>query len=1379
MNNFPFNFGIHTLDSLICPDGTKSDPDSEIHPWTSAIQGPDGCGKSILALHLASTYRAAHPADEYSVIYISTDLSYHQALSQWTAFGLNEPKRRSEFLDRWYNLNQSRDTLHVPTLNEIEKSGGKVKLQLLNPVIVPPKKSKALPSAEVLLPNTLVENGETQNDTRAPEEPGEIALPLVADRGIDSIPMSIEEFLETPAAAEQVVFVDLQSTTAGDDWNWINQFMGLLPRKTGAEEKKHLIIIDAVEGLEMMVGKRDSFGSLRSRRSRIAQLIRNATAVGAHVVFVVEEPRKNARLPEQFVTDLVIRLRQHNSGDYLQRSVEIEKCRAIAHVRGEHEFSVRTGKGVSTGVDYHLDNPRVDWVNTGATAASPGSEIRTLAHVHVTRSLDRRNRVIREKAHAVPASEGKPDFGLSELDTCIHGCNVNSGSLTLVLGEAGTHKGRLGRRFLMNAFKWLDDGTDIDETNSGVAVLITTRLTDKERLITAMISHHAKKIDSAAQLMFDKTISSTSIVEDYLSKAADGELTDNRYNDEKERNEAIIAKQKEKLDEYKIEDAKGLDLRKEFLQKQVDYYRIYLVNKIKKILKTRVFCQRLGSRRLSSAPLGEIITTYLHAAQLILSGHESLVELFTENDVLKRREYGHRIRFVIEDWNVLLASHRELRDDPDLLQSIISLLRTEEINALVISTQPAQPNTPVSLSTDLPDLRSYDEMQVWTWPVMFYGQRRTAITVGSGEIRSDETSIFELIPNEHAVNARHDDGLSVNNHFDIYSDIEKGTPKRVPLIVRLYAGSHPHVTEDTNSLRFTQYLQDSLTQVFAASDVSHEVVRFDTYDHYDRFFTYALELTTARIDHTQILQIDEFWATEHECFSTLDSFWENEIVVGSHTPSSYTFTAREHYFCHNDTSGPELSPYVPTTELHNCENVVCQQIVEQNKKDFSEAKYKVVPIPKITSRSSESDPEAKQYPNAKHRKNFFIDWWNERSSEQIDKRIDRVPYLWDFGLLIADRDLWLKYSLEKLKTDVTPSNVKRVGNVWDALCLARSRIEPCINKWRSNHLKNRKLIDWPLFLSACRLIGDRERVAPFDVDLTTAESLTCIVLEMWASIQDQIGKDKENQWPLNKPNSGFTLQQLVAQYPISLYLALSELIYSTPHFESKKRNVSRRHETPQIVASRQWYHTASALFKVSNSNSRTILALPGSWSTRGDWTLAAVKGSRSKILAHYALDLLTSRRMNLLRLQEGLGLPVRDVLPDSQIGELPTAIYAENLHIKNPQTAAINYSEICFLGAAECHESNWLWRSRIKHFDRDSIYFRRWIARLIEEREWLPDSIEKNKTDWDDLRIMDEMISKDRSKAKSGIVLNPDNDTKICAWIKDKLAIISSALRST
>src|SRR4051812_19481695 len=101
----PLQFGIPSLDELL---GTsRVDPKTRVKSrlerfglhapmggTTMSIIGPNGTGKSALAMHLASRYAADCLPYFPRIIYISTDLSHEQAATTWSAFGLNFPNVR-------------------------------------------------------------------------------------------------------------------------------------------------------------------------------------------------------------------------------------------------------------------------------------------------------------------------------------------------------------------------------------------------------------------------------------------------------------------------------------------------------------------------------------------------------------------------------------------------------------------------------------------------------------------------------------------------------------------------------------------------------------------------------------------------------------------------------------------------------------------------------------------------------------------------------------------------------------------------------------------------------------------------------------------------------------------------------------------------------------------------------------------------------------------------------------------------------------------------------------------------------------------------------------------------------------------------------------
>src|SRR5262245_54120412 len=131
----PFAFGDYTLDTFISGIGdvrpVPPNPATRPTPWTSCLVGPDGCGKSILALHLASHYRHLSsqffPHSPPSIIYVSTDLSHSQAESTWLRFGLDFPKYRIETLRHFYDNHQ------MPGLSSFDWNTSRVQLPQVMP----------------------------------------------------------------------------------------------------------------------------------------------------------------------------------------------------------------------------------------------------------------------------------------------------------------------------------------------------------------------------------------------------------------------------------------------------------------------------------------------------------------------------------------------------------------------------------------------------------------------------------------------------------------------------------------------------------------------------------------------------------------------------------------------------------------------------------------------------------------------------------------------------------------------------------------------------------------------------------------------------------------------------------------------------------------------------------------------------------------------------------------------------------------------------------------------------------------------------------------------------------------------------------------------
>lgn len=300
-------------------EGSSEQSTLRTRPIVTCIAGPDGVGKSILALSAASLYAAAGH-EGVRVIYASTDLNFDQAESTWKHFCLGYPKKRRE------TIREAIEDLYLDPqlMKEVEKRDNalseRCELEWTSPFTKPDSEEPDLKPFGTIFEHDRKEDGNNR-------------------------------------VVPRVSFLDLASYSAGDDWGLINHALGLLSCRFKSPDAPHLLVVDAVEGLEAMAGNYDRFGLNRSRRSRLAQLVRLARKVNCHIVFVVEQKRKDERLDEVFVSDLVLRLRADQDDEYLQKSIEVEKARSVPHIRGVHELQIRDGLGVGAEFPDVPDDP--------------------------------------------------------------------------------------------------------------------------------------------------------------------------------------------------------------------------------------------------------------------------------------------------------------------------------------------------------------------------------------------------------------------------------------------------------------------------------------------------------------------------------------------------------------------------------------------------------------------------------------------------------------------------------------------------------------------------------------------------------------------------------------------------------------------------------------------------------------------------------------------------------------------------------------------------------------------------------------------------------------------------------------------------------------
>jgi hypothetical protein len=768
----------------------------------------------------------------------------------------------------------------------------------------------------------------------------------------------------------------------------------------------------------------------------------------------------------------------------------------------------------------------------------------------------------------------------------------------------------------------------------------------------------------------------------------------------------------------------------------------YFEQKLQEYIKDNTICRRMEIHDLSAPVLAHIFQRNIEAAQRKLFDKDADDEL---PKVRGRFSNSWRIRMVIDDFNAFRNTFPDMHTDPLLLPFLLFHLRREGISTLILDTQSGKPDVALSERFES-SLREVADYRLYTWRIPFYGETRIAITAIPTLSLKNRGLIRELRSGQGVggYEDRLDRQLTVDPHFELYAGLERGQPHPVPLEVRLYPGTKALIKyiEDENT-----FFKELFTPVAGKTDV---IVNFNP-PSYEAFREFCYLQRDTRLDHTLVFQVDEFWLT----WLTRQSKTRKAGVL-------------QHQWAYLDA----------------------QTIDENGEPARAEDAYH------LFQKTFKQSQQAKTGKRASLRRDFYDDerlgyGFQERETAQANE-IDRVPFFWDFAFMMCRKNLWTEYinGKEELETK-KPDKLENVNNSWEGIQKAKG------NKGKSAY------VSWRSFLEACKEVADyhsAKRSAPvpaFDFNLDDGEAFSCVVLEIWLSeIYETMKKRQPHQardfaqhlshkiWDRGKADyriglyewlKGDTLKNgrcmplkdilrerkkgKITGYSLELYktwLLLTEVVdftnlLSTPHnfsFEFKSRQ-----SNPDAVAARHWYQSACDLIDQHHLAENLVAArLPGRFSVRGDWFLAAAGGSRSSRLAHRAMDLLNSRRANIKRLQLGIGLPVRKLVDepadlkhvrtrlistDDSTGRLTNVSYEEFLSI-----AVTNQRR----DAKEpLDEFYWLWRSSLYGYARCSKVWQKWLNHMAL---WWQTIQARHKSDWTDGFQMYDIIGKHDNKTR-------------------------------
>lgn len=1026
-----------------------------------------------------------------------------------------------------------------------------------------------------------------------------------------------------------VGFIDLATNTTGDDWAFINRLVGSL-EEPKEQDPKHLLVVDAVEGLEVLVGDIDAYGQHRDRRSRVAQLIRTA-ADKCHLIFLVEAAKEGEKTPEEFVADAVVRLGSRQVDGYVERFVQVEKVRAQAHVPGPHSIVIRPGNGSTTGTMFNPDDPPV-CLPSQRTDTQPFAFFQdddywktraTQSYVYVFHSLNLVNRRVMTTPGRKIETRGAPlaSFGIENLDNMLcqrldpfvdgEALGISTSDPIALIGEDGTYKSKLSKAFLARTkFQ-----RNVAPTQA--AILITTKTLETEGLRERMEQH----LDS-------------SIISEHH----------------------------------------------------------------------HVICRRLEVHMQSAESLFHVILQSVRRAQATLfleldefgTPKKSNGWLPNEED---RRAQGWRIRLVIDNWTAIRDMYPQVRDDPLFLPCLLFFLRREGIATLIVANEDRGFSDGFVLKATR-RLRDLTAMQLFTWRVPYFGESRVAITVTPAVLSDGRGSVIRELTVLRARNREADGNyrrrshskssdslkVSVNRSFELYDGLELGKPKYVPLRVHLYAASKA-VREYFDDIG---HLLERLTN---STPGEGQVIREEDPSNYDRLREFCELQGIARYPYTLVMQVDEYWSRSQQPHQQAQLTSQKNYLTASTAEVRYEKDKKSNKFV--------------ATESFNFIMDDPFRLFQPSTADREERERYL---------NSYHTDEKPVYDILKREDFFTPNGYNLKQMLREDRRVHKVPYSWDFGFMMVNRCAWKEAEID-YRLPVSWEQIPTVDNIDAPSVSWRAFAESCIQV-----AKKRNAVE-----------SGNLNFVPFAISHHLQETVSCLFLEIWTSeilanevqsiqkLKTESGgsindislvfpntRERESVWSLPQAMTCFEEEACRALLVMSALLppeVITDDNYATPQNEADNIPVSVR----------TWFSTAQSTQEARRTPDIYIPArLPGLRSVRGDWFLATARGSRSYQMGDRAIDILCSRRANILRLQLGIGLPVRDVLATDQ-QELWTPLWHHTT--TNRRSRKVTFHELRKLGAG--NDFDWFWRSPIQQYDRHARLLRRWICSSLRQSEQL------------------------------------------------------------
>jgi hypothetical protein len=725
-------------------------------------------------------------------------------------------------------------------------------------------------------------------------------------------------------------------------------------------------------------------------------------------------------------------------------------------------------------------------------------------------------------------------------------------------------------------------------------------------------------------------------------------------------------------------------------------------NALRTFIKGGTICRRLEIHSLSSEVLVHIVKQCIKAAQ-----RKIMTPIEIEDRNIRFRN-SWPIRMVIDDFSSLRNMFPELREDPLLFPSILFHLEREGVTTLIIDTQSGKPETTVAERFET-ELRQMVHHRLYTWRVPFYGESRVAITAIPPLSHEYAGIVRELRWESELADGSYREPATVDPHFELYSGLEEGKPEAVPLQVRFYAETPAMEKYIEIENAFLGEMFDAYSPAAPAGDTKNNaVITGSGVSEYGDLRAFSYLQRDTRLDYSFVFQVDEFWTMRppgrHKRAGAFQPQWSYLDAI---TATEKSTISKYHPNAHAD-------PY----ELFQLRN-----------QD---------PIPRLRNGASSL---------ALRRRHFYEQYYADFDNYEIfetgkkeDYHLDRVPFAWDFGFLLCQQSAWEHNIRPLLLHDRARARELAVKDVWHSLRKAQYDETSADNIVDAPAEHPNEYISWRVFAEACKKAAEEQssisskNVKAFDFAQVSPESFSCLLLEIWLSQiydsltdRDQIAERDKLVSAIRKrklflpvePQQAqahdYSLLYLLKNYWLELYitwLLLIEIVdlptvigdATVSTFELKSKNTDFC-----AVASRHWYKTATQCpDEIAAREPLIPVRLPGHFAVRGDWSLAVSGGSRSVRQAERALDLLSSRRANVTRLQMGVGLPTRVPKPSEGHGTLFTKLISRQRGQDH-----LEYNTFLKIAADEQQEFFWLWRSSVEGYAQCNRIWHRWLNRTL------------------------------------------------------------------